>query len=99
MSCRSQLARSMALAVLLLAGSEIVFCAQCSPESCIFSHTDHQKTPSSGSCNDCFCCCTHFLVRQPLNIAPIAVMALAPPSAVPGLQIMASAVIDHPPQI
>jgi hypothetical protein len=95
---RSRFFRCAALAIMLLAGSEIVFCAQCSPESCLFSH-DHQKSgDSSQSGDDCLCCCTHIVVIQRIGVAsPVAAVVSVPLLIVPPLVFPPFPAVYHPP--
>lgn len=88
----------MALAIMLLAGSEIVFCAQCSPESCIFSHNHQKSGDSSQSGDDCLCCCGHLLVVAAVHIEPVTLVTLAPQPEPRHATIERHAAVYHPPR-
>lgn len=88
----------MALAILLLAGSEIVFCAQCSPESCIFSHNHHTSRTSSQSGDECLCCCGHLLIRSAVHIEPVTRITLTAEPEPAHVTIERHAAVYHPPR-
>ena len=89
----------MALAIMLLAGGEIVFCAQCSPESCIFSHNHQKSGASSQSGDECLCCCAHLLVRSAVHIVPVALVTLTPQPEPAHFTIERHAAVYHPPRL
>ena len=92
--------RAIAVAILLLAGTEIVFCAECSPDSCSLSHwPSHEKPTSSGSGDECLCCCAHLVIAQPVHIEPVAIVAPLPFVTSPSLAFVPSLPVFHPPQI
>lgn len=97
---RSSFVRAIAVAILLLAGTEIVFCAQCSPDSCILSHSPtDEKSTSSDSGDDCLCCCTHLVIGLPIQVEPVASVAPMPFVASPHVTVIPAGPLFHPPQI
>lgn len=93
------LIRSIAVAILLLAGTEIVFCAQCSPDSCTLSHwPTHEQLPSSDSGDQCLCCCAHLVIALPVHVEPIAMFEAMPRVASPSLPRAPLQPVFHPPQ-
>lgn len=98
MARRSHLFRCMALAIMLLASSEIVFCAQCSPESCIFSHNHHSSRTSSQSGDECLCCCGHLLIRSAVHIEPVTLVTLTAQPEPAHVTIERHAAVYHPPR-
>lgn len=95
----SRLVRSVAVAILLLAGTEIVFCAQCSPDSCTLSHWPmHEKSTSSDSGDECLCCCAHLVIRVPVHVEPVAMFEAMPFVSSPSLPHVPSQPVFHPPQ-
>ena len=85
--------------LIALASAEIVFCSDCSPESCQFSHTSSHKGATSESGDDCLCCCAHLLVVSTAHVVPITLVKPAPAPPVPLLQFVPSPAVDHPPQL
>ncbi len=96
---RSGLVPSIAVAILLLAATEIVFCAECSPDSCTLSHwPTHEKSTSSESGDDCLCCCAHLVITLPVHVEPVAIVAPVPFVTPPSLAFVPSQPVFHPPQ-
>ena len=94
----SRVVTLVATVILTLATVEIVFCSDCSPESCQFSRSSSQHSPISHSGDDCLCCCAHIVVVTMPRIEPTAQTLPTFETTVPSLQIVPSRPLFHPPQ-
>ena len=90
----------VAALLVALATTEIVFCSECSPESCQFSKsTSSQHGPISHSGDECLCCCAHLLVIAPSTIRPAKETLPAVEATVPPLPFTTTRPEYHPPKI
>lgn len=92
----ARLLQIVAIAILVLATGETVFCAQCSPETCRFAHS--QKSTGVQPGNGCLRCCGHMLAAASPRINPSMVTNSTRCVPVLPLQSVPPAAVYHPPQ-
>lgn len=89
----------VATVLLGLATAEIVFCSECSPDSCAFAHSpSSQHRPISHSGDDCLCCCAHLLLTPTARIEPVQTVLPADAAPVFSVQIVAARPPYRPPR-
>lgn len=89
----------IALALLLLAGTEIFACEAIASPECLFSSHATHDSEDGCSGDGCLCCCTHIVVVQP--IVPLAPLGLVDETIVVGDSHPADVPpnrIEHPPR-
>jgi hypothetical protein len=96
MSSRAIIFRIAALAVLLLAGVELIACEALSPAACEISGTLSDRGSDSGDA--CLCCCFHIVVRTPLVFGPAEDAVVVQPLPSIPFSSFESTAIYHPPR-
>lgn len=96
MASRFTVFRIAAVIILLLSGVELIACEVVSPPACEISGAPGGQ--STGSGDDCLCCCFHIVVRTPLVFEPTEeAIALDPLTPIPFSSFEAVS-IYHPPK-
>ena len=91
--------RSLTVAVLLMAATEIFACELVSPDSCIFSSRNTPESSEGGSGDGCLCCCAHIVIAAPvMPLAPAGVVSLAVPFDAIQIPDVPVRGIEHPPR-
>lgn len=98
-SC-SQVLRLIALALLFMAGLEVLACDLISPETCPLSNAGgHQQAPEHPSSGDnCLCCCLHWTAPQIVTSPTFEVVIVAFPPEAPSGPVRFLPSIYHPPR-